>query len=82
MYVKCKVMGAEDKITEMVLNTAMIIFVQPIEEENKVVLAMTTGMFTFTLTDQAACVEVYSAFINMVATNETTLSNNISLFTL
>lgn len=82
MFVKCSVYTASERWFRFLLNTEMIVTIELLEEHCKVILHVNAGEFQFPMKDIKDCREVYNSFINILATGETTISDNITLLTI
>lgn len=82
MFVKCKVKTILEKPVEFILNLDSIVTMEKIVDENKLNLHMTTGDYDFWFDSEEIKNEVYEAFVELLATRETVLSDNLSLLIL
>lgn len=82
MFVKCKVKTILEKPVEFLLNVESIVTMEKLVDENKLNLHLNTGDFDFWFDTEEIKDEVYGAFVELLATGESVISDNISLLTL
>ena len=82
MFVKCKVKTVLAVPVEFLLNRETIVTMEKIVGENRLNFHIVNGSYDFLFDSEEIKNEVYEAFVELLATGESVISDNISLLTL